>query len=73
MVAATTQIRKQANLFELKVGEGSLLVCTMNLDLSDPATVYLLDHLIVYAGSNRFCPRTIAHPETLKRLMKGGR
>jgi hypothetical protein len=38
-------IIKQANLFEWKVGEGRLLVSTLNLELPDPATAYLLDRI----------------------------
>lgn len=73
VVSSFKQIQKQANLFELKVGDGSLLVCSMNLDLSDPATVYLLDRLILFVGSNRFCARTVVQPETLNRLMRRGK
>ncbi|MBI2844448.1 MAG: hypothetical protein HYX78_13720, partial [Armatimonadetes bacterium] len=36
VVSSYKLVRKQANLFELKVGEGKLLVCTMNFDVADP-------------------------------------
>lgn len=50
-------IFKQANLFEFRVGKGRLLVSTMNTDVSDPATAYLLGRLIEYSKGKQFLPR----------------
>ena len=57
-VSSFKLIIKQANLFEWKVGEGKVLVSTLNLDLSDPATAYLLDRMIEYVQGRDFAPRT---------------
>lgn len=48
---------KLGNVFEAKVGKGSLLVCSLNLkDEKLPETVAFLNSLYVYAGSNSFKP-----------------
>lgn len=44
-------IIKQSCLFELKVGNGRLIVCTLNFDLNDPAGMNLLNNIIGYAGN----------------------
>jgi hypothetical protein len=47
-------------LFEARVGEGRLLVCTLNLTSDviahDPAARWLLDGLVRYARSDQFQP-----------------
>jgi hypothetical protein len=62
---------KQASVFEWKVGEGKLLVSTLNLDPSDPAAACLLDCMIEYAQGNEFTPRTAVAPKTLAALLAG--
>ena len=47
-------IRKVANLFEMRIGAGKLLVCTLNFPLSDPAAVSTLDSIMRYASSEDF-------------------
>ncbi|MBI2842195.1 MAG: hypothetical protein HYX78_02220 [Armatimonadetes bacterium] len=69
VVSSFKHIRKQANLFELGVGKGKLLVCTMNLDMSDPGAECLLDSTLNYATSNSFQPgRTILAASLAKLL-----
>ncbi len=48
---------KEAMLFEYKAGEGKLLVCTLNLQDSDPGARWLKSKLAEYAASDRFEPR----------------
>ena len=47
---------RQALMFEYKVGEGRLLVCSFNFDDGDPATGWLKAGLAAYAGSDAFEP-----------------
>lgn len=56
-VSSYKLIFKQAALFEFSLGKGRLLVCTLNLDGSDPAQTALLSGLLTYMKSERFRPR----------------
>lgn len=47
---------RQSMMFEYKVGEGRLLVCSFNFDDSDPAAAWLKARLAEYAGSDAFEP-----------------
>ncbi|MCL5671225.1 MAG: hypothetical protein M1423_08025, partial [Acidobacteria bacterium] len=69
VVSSFKLIIKQANLFEFKVGDGKLLVSTMNMDLSDPATPYLISRLIEYSQGPEFMPNCQLAPETLSELI----
>jgi hypothetical protein len=69
VVSSFKLIRKQANLFEWKVGEGRLLVATLTLDLSDPAAAYLLDSIVAYVQGGEFNPRTGVDIKTIARLI----
>ena len=53
--------KKLGNLFEARVGPGSLLVCTIDLQkklAGNPAAAQLLRSLYAYVGSNAFHPRS---------------
>ncbi|MBI2842256.1 MAG: hypothetical protein HYX78_02535 [Armatimonadetes bacterium] len=69
VVSSFKYIRKQSSLFELAVGKGKLIVCTMKLDLSDPASAYLLDRVLSYAESEEFKPSQRASARELLRLL----
>ncbi|MCL5671435.1 MAG: hypothetical protein M1423_09120 [Acidobacteria bacterium] len=71
VVSSFKLIIKQSNLFELKVGDGKLLVSTMNMVLSDPATAHLTGRLVDYSQGTEFMPATQIAPETLLALMSG--
>lgn len=71
VVSSFKLIRKQASLFEWKVGEGRLLVCTLNLDLTDPAAAYLLDTMLGYVQGDDFKPRQAVDAQTIARLKDG--
>src|SRR5699024_9717285 len=45
VVSSFKKVLKQASLFELKVGDGALLVCSLNLKQEDPAGEYMLNLL----------------------------
>jgi hypothetical protein len=69
VVSSYKQIRKQAALFEWRVGRGRLLVCTLKLPETDPAAVYFRHLLLDYAAGDQFQPRTTADPQQLIRLL----
>ncbi|MBR3806426.1 MAG: hypothetical protein IKJ13_06295, partial [Clostridia bacterium] len=48
--------RREALLFECRVGEGRLVVCPMNLDALDPGAAWLKSEIINYAMSDGFLP-----------------
>lgn len=49
--------RREALLFEYKVGEGRLIVCTLALCEDDPFAAWLKNRMISYAASDSFDPR----------------
>jgi len=65
-------IRKQAVLFEWRVGKGRLLVCSLQLPETDPAAVYLRAQLLAYAASEAFQPRTVVPVERLAKMLNTG-
>ena len=48
---------RQAAMFEYKVGEGRLLVCSFRFRETDPAAVYLRSKILDYASSDKFEPK----------------
>ena len=70
VVSSFKLIRKQASLFELGVGKGYLLVCTLNLGETDPAAICLLRILLNYAQSDDFRPARSVAPGTLLGLLE---
>lgn len=58
---------RMGTIFELKVGEGKLLVCGCNLsDIAQPETCALRDSLLSYMTSNAFNPQTVVGFDWLK-------
>ena len=47
---------RQSSLFEYRVGEGRLLVCSFNFTDADPAAKWLKSRLVEYAASGDFNP-----------------
>ena len=60
---------RQAALFEYRVGEGRLLVCTFRFDEGDPAAAYLKERLKGYAASDAFAPKDALSVEQLAALI----
>lgn len=56
VVSSYKFIRKQASLFELGIGSGGIVVCSLNLDPSDPGACYLKHLLMKYISSREFNP-----------------
>jgi hypothetical protein len=72
VVSSYKNVRKQAALFEWRVGKGRLLVCSLALPANDPAAVYLRDELLAYAASDAFEPRTVVAMERLAEMLGQG-
>lgn len=48
--------RREAMLFEYRVGKGKLLVCSLHLTEQDPGAVWLKNHILSYSVSGDFQP-----------------
>lgn len=65
--------RKLGSIFEAKVGEGSLLVCTMDIlnQMNQyPEVKQMYNSLLEYAGSTAFHPETELTPDYLRTIFK---
>ncbi len=51
VVSSYKFIIRQSCLFELSVGKGRLIICTLNFKNDDPASDYLLGSILNYAGN----------------------
>jgi hypothetical protein len=60
---------RQAMLFEYKVGEGRLLVCSFAFNANDPAATWLKAHLEAYAASDAFTPKQSLTPDQLRAVI----
>jgi len=56
-ISSPKRVRKQAGLFEYRVGKGRLLVCTLNLAADDVAARHLAARIMQYAAGEAFQPR----------------
>ncbi|MCK5805940.1 MAG: beta galactosidase jelly roll domain-containing protein [Lentisphaeria bacterium] len=68
VVSSFKTIRKQAALFEYRVGRGQLLVCTLNLPENDPGAVFLTAALKAYADSAQFQPQEELPADLLQQM-----
>ena len=60
---------RQSSLFEYRVGEGRLLVCSFNFGEDDPAAQWLKAQLVNYAASDAFEPVLRLTPERLHAVV----
>ena len=60
---------RQSALFEYRVGEGRLLVCSFNFAAGDPAAAWLKARLADYAASDAFDPKTALTPAQLQAVI----
>ena len=56
LVSAYKNARREAMLFEYRVGRGKLLVCSFGLDDADPAAAWLKARILSYAMGEDFSP-----------------
>lgn len=69
VASAVKFVIRQASLFEYRVGEGRLLVCSFRFDASDPAAEWLKRRLVEYAESEAFNPPLALSPEQLRQVI----
>jgi len=69
VVSSFKAAEAQAALFELRVGRGRLLVCSLGLTPGDPASEFLLRACIDHARSDAFDPKTRLAAERLRELV----
>ena len=69
VASAVKFVIRQASLFEYRVGEGRLLVCSFRFDGGDPAAEWLKRRLVEYAGSVAFSPSAALSPEQLRQVI----
>ena len=69
VASAVKFVIRQASLFEYRVGEGRLLVCSFRFDGNDPAAEWLKRRLVEYAGSAEFNPSAALSPEQLRQVI----
>lgn len=69
VVSSYKNIRRQAVLFECRVGSGRLLVCSLQLPEKDPAAADLRARILAYAASKQFQPRANLAVERLAQLL----
>ena len=68
IAASYKNARREAMLFEFRVGRGKLLVCTLNLRQDDPGAVWLKNRILSYAAGGDFQPAQTLTEEQLDRL-----
>lgn len=61
--------RREALLFEYRVGAGRLLCCPLRLGEGDPGAVWLRERMLAYAMSDAFLPADALSPTALAALL----
>ncbi len=61
--------RREALLFEYRVGAGRLLCCPLRLTEGDPGAVWLRERMLSYAMSEAFAPADALSPAALATLL----
>ena len=69
VASAVKCVIRQSALFEYRIGEGRLLVCSFRFDGADPAAEWLKNRLVAYAASAAFEPAQAISPEQLHAVV----
>ena len=69
VAASDKYLIRQAMLFEYKVGEGRILVCSFAFNANDPAAAWLKARLEAYAASDAFNPKQSLTPDQLRAVI----
>lgn len=70
IVSTYKLIKKQAGIFELGIGKGGLLVCTMNVRSEDPAAQALYGKMLQYLSSEEFAPQVKVSTAKMLEIME---
>ncbi|MBQ6141837.1 MAG: hypothetical protein IJI54_11195 [Kiritimatiellae bacterium] len=73
IVSSEKFLIRQAALFEYRVGEGRLLVCSFAFGANDPAAAWLKARLEAYAASDAFQPAQTLTPDQLRAVIDAPR
>lgn len=71
IVSTYKVIKKQAAVFELKVGRGGMLAVTFNMEEKNPASVALYNRMLTYLESEEFKPDVDVTPDKLRKILAG--
>ncbi len=67
VVSTYKLVRKQSCLFEVAVGAGRLIICTLNMTVPEPGTLYMKSLILTHAVNDAaFAPRTAMAPAILR-------
>ena len=69
VASAVKCVIRQASLFEYRIGDGLLLVCSFRFSDDDPAAVWLKARLVAYAASAAFDPELTLTPGQLHAVI----
>lgn len=70
VVSSYKRVIKQSALFELNVGQGKLLVCTLNLPEDDPGAAYLVRLMKEYAAGTACAPKRSVDIAVLQSMLE---
>lgn len=68
IAASYKNAKKEALLFEYRIGDGRLLVCGLKLAENDPAASWLKSRIIAYVNSDDFAPSACLTASELSRI-----
>ena len=60
---------RQTAMFEYRIGEGRLLVCSFNFSGEDPAAIWLRRRILDYAASGAFEPEPVLTPDEVRSVV----
>lgn len=69
IISSYKLIRKQAAVFECRVGNGGLFVCGLNMDENNPAAVRLYNEIVRYISSENFKPTDQCSADYIRKLI----
>ena len=71
VISPAGNVRKQAVIFERRVGKGRLLASSSVNNMKNPACVALLDGILKYVSSDKFAPKLTVEPEIVAQAIVG--
>jgi len=69
VASSVKNVIRQAVLFEYRIGEGRLLVCSFNFSGEDPAAIWLRRRILDYAASDAFEPEPVLTPDEARSVV----
>ena len=69
MASSDKYVIRQTAMFEYRIGEGRLLVCSFNFSGEDPAAIWLRRRILDYAASGAFEPELGLTPDEVRSVV----